>query len=267
MWAFCLSAWRSGLRSRAVMLILMLGVVLVGVAALAASFSPRQPKTVTMDVGFSGIRFCLILLAVFWVQELVGREVERRTVLYALAYPVSRAAYLLGRFLGVSALLVVAAAAFGALLWLSVAFSGSHYVQGYGVDTGWAYWLTILGLSADAMVVAAFTLWIASLSTVQMLPVALGTLFAVAGKSLGAVLDYLGRGADGDEALIGRYGPALQLIQHVLPDLSRLDWRAWPMYGIQPGDGALLYSSVLAIGYITVLLALAVATFQRREFF
>ena len=76
MWAFCLSALRSGFRSRAVLLILVLGTLLVGVAFLAASFSPRQPKTVTMDVGFSGIRFSLILFAVFWVQELVGREVE-----------------------------------------------------------------------------------------------------------------------------------------------------------------------------------------------
>jgi Cu-processing system permease protein len=85
------------------LLILVLGMLLVGVAFLAASFSPRQPKTVTMDVGFSGIRFSLVLFAVFWVQELVGREVERRTVLYALAYPVGRAAYLLGRFFGVLA--------------------------------------------------------------------------------------------------------------------------------------------------------------------
>lgn len=267
MWAFCVSAVRSGFRSRAVLLILILGVLLVGVAALAASFSPRQPKTVTMDVGYSGIRFSLILLAAFWVQELVGREVERRTVLYALAYPLSRASYLLGRFLGVIALLATAAFAFGALLWFTVLYSGSHYTQAHAVNAGWPYWLAMVGLWADAVVVAAFTLWVASLSTVQMLPVALGMLFAVAGKSLGAVLDYLERGADGDEDLIGRYGPVLNVIQNVLPDLSRLDWRAWPMYGIQPAPETFFYSGLLAIGYVAVLLAMAVMVFSRREFF
>jgi Cu-processing system permease protein len=207
MWPFCLSALRSGFRSRAVLLILVLGTLLVGVAFLAASFSPRQPKTVTMDVGFSGIRFSLVLFAVFWVQELVGREVERRTVLYALAYPVGRAAYLLGRFFGVLGLLAVAALMLGGLLWLSVVLSGGQYVQGYTVHTGWPYWLAIGGLWTDAVVVAAFSLWIASLSTVQMLPVALGALFAVAGKSLGSVLDYLERGADGDQELLGATAP------------------------------------------------------------
>lgn len=267
MWPFCLSALRSGFRSRAVLLILVLGTLLVGVAFLAASFSPRQPKTVTMDVGFSGIRFSLVLFAVFWVQELVGREVERRTVLYALAYPVARAAYLLGRFLGVLGLLAVAAVLLGALLWLSVVFTGGEYAQGYGVHTGAPYWLAIGGLWVDAVVVAAFTLWIASLSTVQMLPVALGVLFAVAGKSLGAVLDYLERGADGDQELIGRYGPLLQIIQYLLPDLSRLDWRVWPMYGIPLHEGAVGYGLLLAAGYVTILLAMAVMIFNRREFF
>lgn len=267
MWPFCLSALRSGFRSRAVLLILILGVLLVGVAFLAASFSPRQPKTVTIDVGFSGIRFSLVLLALFWVQELVGREVERRTVLYALAYPVSRAAYVLGRFSGVLALLAVAAMMLGALLWVSAFFSGGQYEQGFRVDLGAPYWLAIGGLWADAVVVAAFALWIATLSTVQMLPVALGAAFAVAAKSLGAVLDYLGRGADGDPLLVGRFGPLMQAIQWVLPDLSRLDWRVWPMYGVPLDEGAVVFGFLLALGYVLVLLSLAMLTFARREFF
>jgi len=267
MWPFCLSALRSGFRSRAILLILVLGILLVGVAFLAASFSPRQPQTVTMDVGFSGIRFSLVLLAIFWVQELVGREVERRTVLYALAYPVSRAAYLLGRFLGVVVLLAIAATTLGGLLWLSVVQSGGQYVQAYPVHTGWPYWLTIGGLWVDSLVVAAFALCIATLSTVQVLPVALGAMFAIAGKSLGAVLDYLERGADGDQMLIERYGPLLEVVQYLIPDLSRLDWRTWPMYGIALADGSISLGLLLAGGYVTILLAVSVLTFGRREFF
>lgn len=249
------------------MLIFVLGVMLVGVAFLAASFSPRQPKTVTIDVGFSGLRFSLVLLAVFWVQELVGREVERRTVLYALAYPVSRAAYVLGRFLGVVGLLAVAALLLGALLWGAALLSGGTYIQKHGIDLGWPYWITVAGLCADTIVVAAFTLLIATLSTVPMLPVALGVMFAVAGKSLGAVLDYLARGADGDQELVRHYGSLLNVIQYLVPDLSRLDWRFWPMYGNVPHEGALFSGLLLSIGYVVVMLSAAVAAFRRREFF
>lgn len=267
MWSFCVSSLRAGIRSRAFVLILILGVLLVGVAYLAASFSPRQPKTVTIDVGFSGIRFSLVLFAVFWVQELVGREVERRTVLYALSYPVSRAAYILGRFWGIVSLLAFAAVALGAMLWIAANFSGGQYQQGHTANIGLPYWAVIFGLWGDSVVVAAFALWIATLSTVPLLPIALGSFFAIAGKTLGAALDYIERGADGDQALMGRFGPALQVIQMVLPDLSRLDWRVWPMYGIAPSDGVVFYGTLLGLGYTMILLSLAVATFSRREFF
>lgn len=267
MWPFCLSAIRSGFRSRAILLILLLGAALLGVAYFAASFSPRQPKTVTLDVGLSGMRLSLILLALFWVQEHIAREVERRTVFYAFAYPVSRTAYLLGRYLGVVALLAIATAVLGFLLWALVGSAGGEYRQSYGVTLGLPYLVAAAGFWLDACVVAAFGVWIASLSTVPMLPVALGVLFAIGAKGLGAAMDYLARGADGDAALIERVGPVIATIRHVLPDLSRLDFRTWAMYGVAPAEGALVLAAGLACSYILVLLSLAALAFSRREFF
>ena len=145
-------------------------VLLVGVAYLSASFSPRAPKTVALDVGLSGMRFSLILFALLWVQELVGREIEKRTVLFALTYPVPRGHYLLGRYLGVIGLLALAAVLLGMLLWIVVLNAGGTYQQGFAVAPGGAYWATVAGLWVDAVVVAAFALLLASLSTVPMLP-------------------------------------------------------------------------------------------------
>lgn len=267
MWQFCVSAWRSGFRSRSVHAILLLGVLLVGVAFLSASFSPRQPKTVALDVGLSGMRFSLVLFALFWVQELVGREVERRTVMYALSYPVSRGAYIIGRYLGILGLLALAAVLLGMLLWLTTLSIGGAgaYEQGFLLGLGFPYWLTVFGVWVDAALVAAFALWMASLSTVPMLPVALGAAFAMAGKSLGAVIDYLARGADNDPEFVSRFNPLIETVQLVLPDLSRLDWRVWPMYELFPGFPAMGLGLLMAAGYSIVMLALAVMTFSRRE--
>jgi Cu-processing system permease protein len=266
MWQFCLSSWRSGFRSRSVHAIVLLGILLVGVAFLSASFSPRQPKTVALDVGFSGMRFSLILFALFWVQELVGREVERRTVMYALSYPVSRGAYIIGRYLGILGLLALATLLLGMLLWLTTLTVGGVFEQSFGLGLGWPYWVTVFGVWVDAALVASFALWIASLSTVPMLPVALGVAFAVAGKSLGAVIDYLGRGADGDPDFVVRFNPLIESVQWVLPDLSRLDWRVWPMYELFPGWPAIGLGLLMAVAYAAVMLSLAVFTFSRREF-
>lgn len=263
---FFLSSLRAGLRGRSFHAVLVLGVLLVGVAYLAGFFSPRAPKTVALDVGFSGLRFSLVLLALFWIQDLVGKEIDRRTVIFALAYPVPRSAYVIGRYCGIMVLSAIATLSLGLLLWLAVLLAGVGYDQEFAVALGWPYWATLFGIWADVAVVSAFALWIATLSTVSILPLALGAAFAIAGKSLGAVMEYLARGADGDKKLADRFGPLIEFIQWVLPDLSRLDWRVWPQYSQAPGSLAVSLSLVMALGYVLVMLFLAVQTFSRREF-
>jgi ABC-type transport system involved in multi-copper enzyme maturation permease subunit len=265
MWQFMLSAGRAGLRSRSIQAILILGAVLVGVAYLASSFSPRQPQTVALDVGLSGLRVTLILFSLFWVQELVAREIERRTVLFALTYPVARGHYIIGRYLGVLGLIALAAVLLGMLLWAVVLSLGKGYAQGFAIAPGFPFWSTVAGLWVDAAVVTAFALWVATFSTVPMLPLALGLAFAVAGKSLGAVAEYLAKGAEGDMDLM-RFAPIIDAIQWVLPDLSRLDWRNWPMYGLAPDGQAVGLGLILAASYAALLLTLAVMTFTRRDF-
>ena len=141
MWQFMLSAGRAGLRSRSIQAILILGALLVGVAYLAASFSPRQPQTVALDVGLSGLRVTLVLFSLFWVQELVAREIERRTVLFALTYPVARGHYIIGRYLGVLGLVALAAVLLGMLLWAVLLTLTKDYAQGFAVMPGFPYWL------------------------------------------------------------------------------------------------------------------------------
>ena len=129
MTSFFLSGIFSGIRGRSFHAVLLLGIVMVFVAYLSGYFSPRQPKTVAMDVGFSGIRFSLIMLNLLWVQELVTREIERRTILTSLSYPVPRSHFLFGKFLAIVALSAVAALILGLLLSVAVVMAGGEYIQ------------------------------------------------------------------------------------------------------------------------------------------
>lgn len=263
---FFLSSWRSGFRDRIFLSVFALGVALVALAYLSASFSPRQPATVALDVGLSGLRVSLVLFAVTLVQDLVGREVERRSIVLALSYPVHRSSYLIGRYLGILALTAVATLVLGFLLWIAVMLSALHYDQQFRVSLGLAYWATLFGVWADVAVVAAFTLWIATLSTVTMLPLVLGILFAIAGRAVGAVFDFLTSGADGQPDLVTSFGPALDAIRWILPDLSRLDWRVWPMYGVLPDAQTIVLSLLMVLAYSLAMIGFSVYVFSRREF-
>lgn len=260
-----LATIRAGLRGRAVRAILVVACLLVAIAYLASSFSPRQPQTVALDVGLSGLRFSLVLFALFWVEQLIGKEVGSKGILLTLAYPLPRAHYLLSRYFGVISLMGLAAILTGLLLWIVVFLSGAAYDQTFRLAIGQAYWLSVFGLWCDAIVVAAFAVLLASISTVPMFPMALGLAFAIAAKSIGAVLDYFARGADGDTELLAM-APTLNFIQWFLPDLSRLDWRNGPMYGAMPSGTVMTEALLMGFGYVLIVLALAVYMFDRREF-
>jgi Cu-processing system permease protein len=266
MWPFFLASWRAGFRSRALLGSAFLGAGVVLTAYLAASFSMRQLQTVTLDVGLSGLRVCLVLISITLVQDLVAREVERRSVIFSICYPASRADYLLGRFFGVVALSFVSLLILALLLLSAVLFVGNGYEQQFGVSLGLPFWAAILGVWLDSLVVAAFAVLVCCVSTVSVLPLAAGLVFAIAGKALGPLVEYIADGANGQPELAAAYQPILSVAVWLIPDLSRLDWRAWPMYGLQPDPVTMLWSIVIALGYAGAMLAFAVGIFNRREF-
>lgn len=263
---FAWSAVLSGIRSHSFQLLVILSLLLLGVAWLAANFSARHPATLALDIGLSGMRAILIFMALFWVQDLIGRDIERRTVMFALAYPVSRAKYLLGRFIGVAILTGGAVLVMAALLWITVRFHPVAYQQLTPVDSGLAFWATCAYLYLSIMVVVAFAVLVATLSTTPMLPLLLGLGFAVVASSIGATLDFLLYSDLAEEAQRKQLGGVLQIASFVIPDLSRLDIRDWTLYGARPDNAQLLLPLVMAGAYITIMLGLAINRFQAREF-
>lgn len=262
---FVVSTLRGGLRSRVVLTVLLLGLALIGVSYLAGSFSPRQPKTVSLDVGLSLVRVALVLLSLSWVQESMMRDIDRRTVVYLFAYPVARVRYLIGRFLGIIVLSVLATVAFGLLLGISVLAVGGNYEQSNPVALGWGYWCALAGIWLDVCVVTAAAIAVACFATTSALPLVVGLSFAVAGRALGPVFEYLSAGAGGDRELTATYGPLVQSIKWIVPDLSRLDWRVWPLYGVEPAADAVISAVVMASAYIVLLLVLGGWILNRRE--
>lgn len=263
---FFFSSWRAGFRNKGLFAVFALGIALVFVAYLAAFFSPRQPRTVALDVGLSGLRFCLVFFSTLLVHDLVGKEIERRVIVLALSYPVRRVDYLLGRYFGVLALGGLAALILGLLLWIAILLSAVSYDQQYDVSLGIAYWIAIFGIWLDVAVVCAFTLLVATLSTIPMLPLALGALFAIAGRAIGPVFDFVAKGAEGQTDIATTYSPVLNVARFMIPDLSRLDWRAWPMYGQGADYETMAIACVLALAYAAGILALASQALSRREF-
>jgi ABC-type transport system involved in multi-copper enzyme maturation permease subunit len=262
-----LTAWRSGFRGRGAKLIVFLGLLSAAIAWLAAEFSGRQPETVALDVGFSLIRLFGALLVLFWVTELIGKDLERRTIFFVLAYPFSRSVYIASRFLavaGLAAAAVLGLALFSLATWWLVAHSG--YVQSSPVNLqGTVLPATLALIWLDLAAIGAFSLLIAALSTTPMLAFFVGLAFVVSARSLGPILAYLSTSDPAAKKLAVVYEPLLNAVHWVIPDLSRLDIRSAALYGTWPDMDATLWASLHVALYCAIALALAMLFFQRRE--
>lgn len=260
-----LAGLRLGLRARALRALFALGVLLIGAAFLSGAFSLRQPVVVALDVGLSGLRLLGVLLVLFWVQEAFVKDLERRTITLALSYPSPRSAYVLGRFAGVMLLVFLAVLIWGALLFVMARYSAWGYADSSQPVFGAGYVATLAGICLDLATIGAVVLCLASVSRTPLLPFLAGGAFALAARSFGPVLDYLSLSADADPLMKSHFLPLLDWVRWLLPDLSRLDWRDWVLYGMPPSANEMLGGALIALGYFVLALALAVWVYARRE--
>lgn len=263
---FIWSAFLSGLRSYSFQVLFIVSLLVIALSMLSANFSARHPETLLVDVGYTGVRVVLTLMTVFWVQELVAKDIERKTVILVLSYPQGRATYLLGRYFGIAVLIAAAVILMSVLLWIAITLNPIDYAQSHPVDKGLSYWISFCYMMVDLWVVAAFTLLIATLSTTPMLPLLLGIAFAVASHAIGPTADFLRTAPTADDAHLQTLGPVLDSALMVLPDMDRLDIRNWSLYGVMPSPAELFWPLLLALSYIGLMLVIAMQWFKRRDF-
>jgi len=254
-----------GLRSYSLKVLLGLAFLLLGSSLLAAGFSGRQPLTVGLDVGFTSLRLVLLLMALFWVQELFSRDIERKTLYFVLAYPVTRRQYLQARFASTAALLLLTLFVVGGLLGLAVSLLETGYKQAMPPALDSRFILVLLGIWLDLLVITAVVTLLATFSTTPFLPLLLGLGFALAARGLGPTLDFLLHNPAADPEQVSLLKPILEYIQLVLPDLSRLDWRHWVLYDLPVDLADILPAVVMALAYTALALLLAGHILERRD--
>jgi Cu-processing system permease protein len=255
---------RMGSRGLGFRVLLLTTLVLLGMAFLAGNFSGRQQLTVALDVAFSGMRIVLMLMVLVWVQDLLARDIERKSVYFMLAYPVARWQFLLSRFIAVAVLSGMSLLFIGTVFCVLLYLFGSSYAQMRSPALDWSYWLVLVGMWLDLLVVAAFALLLATLSTTPFLPFLLGLAFALAARGMGPTIDYL-RGERSDPLHERLFSPLLDHAYVWLPDLSRLDWRVLSLYDLPPEPLAMVLAALNALAYIIALTGLATLVFQRRN--
>jgi Cu-processing system permease protein len=262
--AVALNTFREAVRDRVFYNLLLFAVLLVGASLVIGQLAAGQDVKIIKDLGLAASLLFGVGIAVFIGIQLVAREVERRSVHATLAKPVSRAAFLLGKYAGLLLTLGVNIVVMAVALFAVLAVY--RLMTPPGVQAMWTapaldprLLVALLLIYVELAVVTAVALLFSTYSSALLAATFTSALW-VAGHFVGDLRTIEQVGATGG-TVWGAW-----LVSWVLPNLALFDVKAEVVHGVPVPPGQVVAAVGYGIAYCAAMLLLAVAIFQRRDF-
>lgn len=249
-------------RDRILYLLFSIALLTLLLIPAFSTFSMRQVQELSMTLSLSALSFLLLVITVLTGASSIWRDVEKRYTSSVLGLPVSRTAFVLGKFCAISLLLAVVAVVFGGGAFVAIKISAANYPP--DMPANW--------VNFAAAILFDYLKYVLLLS--------LAFLFSAVSTSfyfpfLGAISIFLAGSASQEvyEFITGSYGktfPALSKgvikgVYYLLPNFAAFNLKAQAIYSLPLQPGTMLLTLVYFLCYTGIMLSLAVWSFSRRE--
>lgn len=185
MWSIARHTFLELIRDRILWSLVIFGVVLVIGASLLEQLSiGREAGKLIMDMGLGALSLLLLLVVFFVGSLLLWREFQERTIYIVFSSPLPRSQFVLGKFLGMSLLLLVLTLGFGGLLLLL------FWLKGIGITL--AVFQSIGAIFVESVFVLSLLLFLSTLLSPLLTSVCSLLLF-IAGSSMPFLQEYMSR--------------------------------------------------------------------------
>ncbi len=257
-YAIALNTFREAIRNRILYAILAIVVGYNLFSIILSQLSMGQESRVTQDVGLSGVSLFGSITAIVLGVSLLYGEMKKRTVHTILSKPLSRPEFVLGKYLGMVATLLLFVGLFAIAFYLVLRLQN--------IDIRMPLVKAVLLASLEVAVVAAVAMFFSSFSSPFL-----------AGAFTSGIF-FLGRVTDTVRmALASNNNPVIDtfcnIALFVVPDLflfspsgRTIDAQHYSIHGDFVTWSYMGIAGAYAAAYIAVLLIVASAIFARRDF-
>lgn len=229
------------------------GACIVAAAALAlflAHVAISEGAALQASVAASILRACAMFALAAHVVASTAREANDKGLELALALPVSRPAYYLGKLLGFS----------GVATLLAVAFALPLLAWSRPADLA-CWWLSLI---VEATLIGAAALLFASALASTLAALAATAGFYLLARAIAAVQAIAGGPLASESAAGDAARWVVDLLALLLPRLDAATRSDWLLYGAPPAAEAALVVGGMAL-YVVLLAAVGLFDFSRRN--
>lgn len=248
---------RESLRSQVLYSIIAFAILVVLVAALFGKVTIGDQVKVIKDFGLFSISIFSNAFAIISGALLLHKELARKTVYNILAKPVTRAEFVIGKFIGLFANAIFVILFLGVLLVVACAL-----IEG---KIDYLLLQSLYYCALEVMIICAATILF---SAIVVTPILSG-LFALGLFIVGRSANYILKLADSLAEMGSEFGAQmLRGLHPALPHLDQLNVSNDAVAGLSDvfSLSRAFWSSGYAGGYSLVLMLFAVLIFARREF-
>lgn len=248
--ALAVNTFKEATRSKVFYILLAFAICLLGFSSALGFMAIGSIRRVVLDVGLATVSYFSAITAIFVGIGLIYREIEGKTIYNILSKPVTRSTFLLGRYLGLMAVLLVNLSAMtGALSLVLLAFGG--FTPRVLAAAGYIY--------LELLIITAVALFFSSVAS-PVLSAICTVAFYLIGHTSSALTEILAPQVHEEwlrRVIIGLY--------HVLPDLNLLNIDDLVVHDIPEAAGFTVRAVLYTVLMVTILLTAASFAFRRRD--
>lgn len=246
------NTFREAIRDRILYNLVIFVLLIVASAILLGELTDGQEARTVVNIGLNAMLLFGSFISIFVGVGLVWKEIEKRTVYALFAKPIRRSEFIVGKYLGLSATLLVNLALMGIGISLALLFVG-------GTGLAVSIWGGIYLIFLELAILTAVAILFSSFST-PALSALLTFLVFIIGHLSSSLRDFA---ATLNSQLAGY---VFEAIFYLLPNLSLYAFRTESAIGMFPNQAMLLGGTLYALVYVSILLTVAVLIFSRRNF-
>jgi Cu-processing system permease protein len=266
LWPIPLITFKEGIRNRAIYGITVIALLLLVANFLISGMIMRDVGKVAVDMALSTVSFSGLLLVLFVGINLMAKDLDKRTIYMVLSRPISRSQYIVGKFFGMTLLIlatVIFLSFFAAVSILMIKMTSPNYFPRFS----WSMvFLSLSFIFLTLILLSSLSFLFSSFTSTSFITLVLTVISYIIGQSLSDV-----------KALVEAPGAAginpspttvkiVQAAYYLFPNLSLFDIKTQAAHGLSMTPSYILWIVIYGLVYTSLSITLAALIFRKREF-
>lgn len=246
------NTFREAVRDRVLYNLVLFVLLITASAVFLGELTAGQEARTIVNLGLSACLLFGVFISIFVGVSLVSKEIEKRTVFAIFSKPIGRGEFIVGKYLGLCLTLLVNVLVMGAGVSLALLYAG-------GGTLAFSIWGAIYLIFLELTILTAVAILFSSFSSPSLS--ALLTFFVfIIGHFSASLRDFAENLGSSATRIFFNF------LYYVLPNLSFYSFITNSAHGDVPPLAMLGGATFYAIFYISILLAVTILIFSRRNF-